>query len=160
MREMQDRDSGLGAERRHPAGNTMTIASKSTSPSRAASHRHREAGLSLIGWLFVIVIAGLVALAAFRVVPAYVECAQVGSALDNIKKDAKTKSVGTLRTELSNQLMIDSNSGVDLSAFKFKRDGNKLTISINKPIEAPWLGNLGFVVHCHHSITVTRASGY
>ncbi len=119
----------------------------------------REAGLSLISWLIVIVVVGLIVFAAFRVVPAYIESARIGSALASIKQDARTKSVGELRTELSNQLMIDSLGNLDVNQFKFTRNGERLTISIDKPIEKSWIGNLGFVIHSHHSITVTRENG-
>ncbi|MGH8161003.1 MAG: DUF4845 domain-containing protein [Gammaproteobacteria bacterium] len=119
----------------------------------------REAGLSLISWLIVIVIAGLIVFAAFRVVPAYIESARLGSALASIRQDARTKSVGALRTKLSNQLMIDSLGDVNLDNFKFTRNGNQLTISIDQPIQKSWIGNLGFVIHSRHSITVTRGDG-
>jgi hypothetical protein len=120
----------------------------------------RQAGLSLIGWLLVLVIAGALVLAAFRVVPAYIESARLGSALNSVKKDAKTESVGTLRRKISSQLTMDSVEGVSVDAFKFVRDGDRLTISIEVPIKRRYIGNLGFVVQSKHSITVTRKDGY
>ncbi len=115
--------------------------------------------MSTVSWLLVIVLAGLIALAAFRVVPAYIESARLGSALDGIKKDARTKSINALRAEIANQLTIDS-LDVNPDAFSFARDGDRLTISVDQDIKKSYIGNLGFVVHSHHSITVTRANGY
>lgn len=120
----------------------------------------RQGGLSLIGWLLVLVIAGLLALAAFRVVPAYIECARIGSALDSIKQDAKTEPIGSLRSKITMQLTMDSVSDFDVDAFKFVHHGDKLTISVDEPIRRSYIGNLGFVVECEHSITVTRKDGY
>ncbi len=116
----------------------------------------REAGLSLISWLFIIALVVVILYAAFRVVPAYIECARLGSILDSIRNDARTKSIPQLRTELANQLVINSSSDIELDDFKFVRDGDRLTISINESLQRSWIGNLGFVVHCRHSITVTR----
>lgn len=118
----------------------------------------REAGLSLVSWLFIILLAGLLAFAAFRIVPAYIECAKLDSILSALRTDARTKSIPELRTELSNQLTINSLGDVDLNDFRFTRDGDRLTISIDEPIERSWIANLGFVIHCRHSITVTRGS--
>ncbi|MGH8272364.1 MAG: DUF4845 domain-containing protein, partial [Gammaproteobacteria bacterium] len=122
------------------------------------SARNGQAGLSLISWLIIIVFAALVMFAIFRVVPAYIECARLGSALDSIRNDARTQSISQLRTKLSNQLMIDSASDISVEDFQFTQDNGKLTISIDEPIERSWIGNLGFVVHCRCSITVTRVN--
>jgi len=121
---------------------------------------HRQDGLSLIGWLLVLIVAAAIVLAAFRVVPAYIESARLGSALGSVKKDAQTDSIGTLRRKISSQLTMDSVEGVSVDDFKFERDGDQLTISIDVPIRRSYIGNLGFVVESKHSITVTRKDGY
>ncbi|MDN5863605.1 MAG: DUF4845 domain-containing protein [Gammaproteobacteria bacterium] len=126
-------------------------------PARPVS---KQSGLTLISWLLVIILAGILALAAFRIVPAYIECARIGSALESLKEPAKTESINSLRTKLSGQLTINSLRGVELKEFKFEMKDGKLTISIDKAIRTPFIGSLGFVIQCKHSITVPRDRAY
>lgn len=128
--------------------------------SGRAAPADRQAGLSVISWLLVIILAGLLALAAFRVIPAYIECARVGSALESLKKPALTQGMGALKPKLAMQLTMDSVTDIQVEDFKFVRHGKQLTISIDAPIRVSYIGNLGFVVQCDHSITVTRKRAY
>lgn len=119
----------------------------------------RERGLTLIAWLGVVIIAGVFILAAVRLVPAYVEYGEIGATLNSVRDTARTASLAEVRNRLANQLSLNSLDDVNPNEFKFTVVGDKLTISIDHPIRTPFIANLGFVVHCRRSITVTRVEG-
>lgn len=119
----------------------------------------RQRGMTLIAWLIVLVVAGLFVLAAVRLVPAYIEYGEIGSTLNSVRDTARTGSLAQVRNRLANQLSLNSLDDVNANEFKFTLTGDQLTISIDHPIETPFIANLGFVVHCRHSITVTRTDG-
>lgn len=119
----------------------------------------RQRGISLLGWLLLVVLVGVWVYAAFQLVPAYIENAELGSILSAVKTDARTASLQTIQRDIADQLTINSISDVTTSEFKFAIQGDQLTISINHPIEKSFIDNLYFVLHCRHSITVTRSAG-
>lgn len=116
----------------------------------------REAGITLIGGVLVVLIAGVLVLAAARIVPAYIEAGEISSVLSSMKTDARTQSISKLRGELIEQLTMNSINDVALSDFEFTEQDGQLTISIHHPIEKSFIGNLNFLVDYKHSITVTR----
>lgn len=119
-----------------------------------------QRGLTLITWLLLLVIAGIFVLAAVRLVPAYVEDGELGSTLNSVRDTARTAPLIKIRDKIENQLSLNSlDEEVNIDEFKFALSGDKLTISIDHPIETPFIANLGFVVHARHSITVTRVAG-
>jgi len=119
----------------------------------------RQGGLSLIGWLLLLALVGGWAYAAVRVVPAYIEDGEIATSLKGVKSDARTMPLRDIQRELVGQLTINSIDDVDADEFKFSMNGDQLTISIDHPIEKTFIGNLSFVVHSRHSITVTRGAG-
>lgn len=119
----------------------------------------RQRGLSLIGWLLLLVLVGGWVYAAVRVVPAYIEDGEIATSLKGVKSDARTMSLRDIQRELVGQLTINSIDDVNADEFKFTMNGDRLTISIDHPIEKKLFGNLSFVVHSRHSITVTRGAG-
>ena len=119
----------------------------------------RQRGVSLLGWLLLVVLVGVWVYAAFQLVPAYIENAELGSVLSAVKTDASTASLQTIQRDIADQLTINSISDVTTNEFKFAIHGDQLTISINHPIQKSFIDNLFFVLHCRHSITVTRSAG-
>lgn len=119
----------------------------------------RQRGLSLIGWLLLLVLVGGWAYAAVRVVPAYIEDGEIATSLKGVKSDARTMPLRDIQRELVGQLTINSIDDVNASEFKFTMNGDQLTISIDHPIYKSFIANLGFVVYSRHSITVTRSAG-
>lgn len=126
---------------------------------RQRTGARQQQGISLIGWLLLLILVGGWGYAAFQVVPAYIESAELGSILNAIKPDAKTASLATIQRDIASQLTINSINDVTTREFKFSMTGNKLTISVDHPIEKQFIGNLAFVLHSRHSITVTRNAG-
>lgn len=116
----------------------------------------RQAGITLIGGILVLVVAGILVLAAARIVPAYLEAGEIGSVMNSMRDDARTKPLYDLRDELVNRLQLNSLNDVTLSDFTFSENGEQLTLSVSHDIQKSFIGNLGFVVHYRHSITVTR----
>jgi hypothetical protein len=126
---------------------------------RTPCGKGRQRGISLIGWLILLILVGGWVYGAIRVVPAYIEDGEIGTTLKGVRNDARTLPIQDIQRELVDQLNINSIDDVKVSEFKFTEDGGKLTISINHPIEKSFIGNLSFVIHSRHSITVTRGGG-
>ncbi len=123
---------------------------------RTPCSKGRQRGISLIGWLILLVLVGGWAYSAIRLIPAYIEDGEIATTLKGVKHDARTLSIPDIQRELVDQLNINSIDDVKVSEFKFTESGGQLTISIDHPIKKTLVGNLSFVVNSRHSITVTR----
>lgn len=126
------------------------------SRDRTPCSKGRQRGISLIGWILLLILVGGWAYSAIRLIPAYIEDGEIATTLKGVKHDARTLPISGIQRELADQLNINSIDDVNISEFKFTENGDRLTISINHPIEKTLIGNLSFVVNSRHSITVTR----
>lgn len=126
------------------------------SKDRTPCGKARQGGMSLIGWLLLLILVGGWAYSAIRLIPAYIEDGEIATTLKGVKNDARTLSITAIQRELVDQLNINSIDDVNSNEFKFTQNGDQLTISIDHPIKKTLIGNLSFVVDSHHSITVTR----
>lgn len=120
--------------------------------------RKRERGMTLIGLLLVLLMAGILVFIAIRLAPIYIQAFNIKASLDALRPDAATQPIEKLRTELVNQIIINSIKGVRFSDYVFTRRGNKLTISISHNIKGTFIDNLDFVLRYKYAITVTRRS--
>ncbi|HEX5314003.1 MAG TPA: DUF4845 domain-containing protein, partial [Gammaproteobacteria bacterium] len=116
----------------------------------------RQAGITLIGGILVLIIAGILVLAAVKIVPLYFEAAKLGSVMKSVGESARGDPLGDLRGRLAEQLTINSIDDVPLNQFRFSSQGDQLVISLDHDLKATFIGNLGFVVHYRHSVTVSR----
>lgn len=96
---------------------------------------YRKNGLSLVGFMFVIVIVALVAVLGMKVVPTVVEFMAVKKAIVN------AKAAGTTAAEIQNSFdrqrttnYIDSVTGKDLEITR-TADGLEVSIAYQKKIE-------------------------
>lgn len=96
---------------------------------------HRKRGLSLVGFMFVIVIVALLAVLGMKVVPTVVEFMAVKKAIVN------AKAAGTTAIEIQNSFerqrsanYIESVTGKDLEVIRTS-DGFEVSVSYQKKIE-------------------------
>lgn len=116
----------------------------------------RQRGMTLISAIVLLIMVGILVLAAARLVPIYIRAFNIGASLDAIRSEATTQTIPRLHTDLNNQLMINGLSNLRAADFRFIRHGNELTISISRQLRGGFIANLDFMLLYHHSITVTR----
>jgi hypothetical protein len=97
--------------------------------------KHQENGLSLVGFMFVIVVVALLAVLGMKVVPTVVEFMAVKKAIVN------AKAAGTTAVEIQNAFdrqkssnYIDSVNGKDLEITR-TGDGFEVAVAYQKKIE-------------------------
>ncbi|MGH8427041.1 MAG: DUF4845 domain-containing protein [Gammaproteobacteria bacterium] len=114
----------------------------------------REAGITLIGGILILIIAGVLVLALARIAPLYFETFKITSAMDALRDNAQNNPIQNLRAELSQQLTMNSIDDVPVDQFKFTSNGGQLIVSLDHNLKTSYIGNLGFVVHYQHSVTI------
>lgn len=101
-------------------------------------------GLSMIGFLFVIVILGFVVVALFKLIPAYVEYFSIRNALTAMARDSELRNANpqAIRAAFARRVQIDDIKSVEPSDIDIEKDGDRLVLSTSYSKRVPMVGHL------------------
>ena len=120
-------------------------------------------GITLIGFVILLLVAGFFAYLAMRLVPMYVEYFGVLKAMDQLRQDPRSASMGLaeVRGELSlkfNTQYVDETS-VTPQSISLKKEGGASTVRINYEKRVPFIYNIDLVGTFDKSINLSGAGG-
>lgn len=100
-------------------------------------------GLSMIGFLFVIVIGGFLVVMLFKLVPAYVEYFSIKNALSAMARDSELQNATpqTIRSAFARRAQIDDFKAVEPSDIEIEKDGGNLVLSTSYSKRVPLIGH-------------------
>ncbi|HEU4665278.1 MAG TPA: DUF4845 domain-containing protein, partial [Dokdonella sp.] len=103
--------------------------------------RRKVEGITLIGFVILLLVAGFFAYMAMRLIPMYTEYFGVLKALDQLKQDPRSANMGLteVRAELSlkfNTQYVDDTS-VPPQAISLKKEGGASTVRVNYEKRVP-----------------------
>lgn len=114
--------------------------------------RMYQRGLSPLGWLLVILLAGFALLCAFRIAPPYFDNIYVGDALkslvelenpntgfDNVTND-------DIRRQIENYFIINNVRGEVTKNIEIERTRRKFFVNINYEVRVPLIYNIDVVM--------------
>lgn len=112
--------------------------------------RHRQRGITLLGWLILLVPVAVVVYAGIRLTPVYLNYMRVARSLDetasSFSGDSAAVSTQEIRTSLAKRFDVDS---IDFPAVKdvtIARDGSSWLIEAKYEDVAPLFSNVSLVV--------------
>ncbi|MGA7298650.1 MAG: DUF4845 domain-containing protein [Rhodanobacteraceae bacterium] len=126
--------------------------------------RNRQGGMTLIGFIFILIIAGFFALMAMRLVPAYIEYFGVVKSMKALAEEPgiAQKPLGEIRRDLnfkaSFQYVDDStlNNGQAVRVDRSKGKSN-LVVDYNKKIH--FVYNISFLLHFSKTVPLSGNVG-
>lgn len=113
-----------------------------------------QAGLSMIGFLFVVVVVLVVALLAFRTIPAYIEYFTIQKALDNALREAQDPTLNNVRRAMERKLNADYADAVTARDVEVTRNGNQIVASVSWQKKLPLVYNASLLLE--FDATATR----
>lgn len=119
--------------------------------------RNRQSGMTLIGFLVLAIVVGIVGLAVLKIVPLYLERMKIDAVLVDVEQELAIggNSVQTIRNALNNRLYIEAVT-VEASEMDIKREGEGYTVRIDKQLREPFLADLWFVLMIERQIEIAR----
>jgi hypothetical protein len=109
--------------------------------------RHRQRGITFIGWLFLLVPVAIVAYAGIRVAPLYLNYMRVEHSLQQIAQDARADgSTQAIRTAIEKRFDIESIEYPDPKDIEVRRDGTVWVIEAKYDETAPLFANLSLIL--------------
>jgi hypothetical protein len=120
------------------------------------SMRSKQTGVTLIGWIILLVPIAICGYAALRVAPVYLNYMKVARTLDKVKSELKGSDVGlpAIQVAIANHFNIESVEYPDLKDIKIKRDGRGWVIDAAYDDQAPLFANVFILVAFDKSVTL------
>jgi len=119
--------------------------------------RSKQAGVTFIGWIILLVPLAICAYAGIRLAPVYLNYMKVARTLEQVKSEFKDSDAGTsgaIQTAVRKHLDVESVDYPELKDFKITRNGKVWTVSAAYDDQAPLFSNIFILVSFDKSVTL------
>jgi len=118
--------------------------------------RRGQQGLTLIGFMLVLIVAGCVAYLAMRVVPMYLEYFQVVKAMEGVAQEPgiETMDPERIHINLGKRFNIGYVESIDHKDVKIIRDTNGMRLSVAYDVRKPVVSNIDLIAHFEKIVNV------
>ena len=118
----------------------------------------RQRGLSFVGWIAIVGIAGLLIVSFFKVFPIYSENFTIQTVLKGLKDDQKidVKSKRAIWVAIEKRLHINGVSSIKREHLNIERKDGKTTVTIAYETKHPYIGDLFIGGNFSESVVIER----
>ncbi|HVY65015.1 MAG TPA: DUF4845 domain-containing protein [Gammaproteobacteria bacterium] len=119
--------------------------------------RHRQTGITALGFLILATLFGVVGLGAIKVVPMYIKNMRMNTILDEIQKELNGQGANpaTIRVALAKRFAVeDINMDVDKIQIAQSKDGYALRVAYEN--RAPYVADIYLVVAYNKQVEIRR----
>ncbi len=124
----------------------------------AAPARRRQAGMTVIGFLFLAALFGVVALGGIKLFPLYYQNVRLGTVMDDLRRDLSgsgSVTPQTIRRELDSRFSVEGVS-IPRDSVNIMQTANGYELSIAHEGRAPYLGNVWLLVEFEKQVEIRR----
>lgn len=121
-------------------------------------HPGREAGMTTLGFMILAVFVGLIAFAAIRLTPVYLNYMKVSGVLEGVYKefDGQNPSRGAIRLSIARRFDVESVSVINAKDITVTADNAGFVVAATYDHTTPFIGNINFSVHFDKQVLVRR----
>jgi len=119
--------------------------------------RTKQSGVTLIGWIVLLIPVAICFYAGIRVMPVYLNYMKVSKTLEQVKSEFKGGDTGnatTIRTAVEKHLNIESVDYPDIKDIKITREGKSWVVSAAYDDQAPLFANVFILMTFDKSVTL------
>jgi len=111
---------------------------------RLTNSRHRQKGISSVGWIAVVGIFGFLLITFFKVFPMYYDSYKVKSAMEALSLDTSVdaKSKREIWQSLNKRLYINEVKNITRENVTMERKDGKTTVTVSYEARDDYVGNL------------------
>ena len=113
-----------------------------------------QRGMTFIGGLIIAALVGVIAYAALRLVPVYLEYQKVAGAFKQLEVDYATGGAneGEVRRTLERRFDIDDVTSITPQEVVIRREGGLLEVTAEYSATAPFISNISFLVDFERTV--------
>lgn len=124
----------------------------------------KQRGLTLIGFIFILIIAAFFALMAMRLVPSYIEYFGVVKSMKSLaaEPNSANKSMADIRGELNFKASfqyVDDSTLSGRQAVRVDRTNGKSNLVVDYNKKVPFLYNISFLLHFSKTVALSGGPG-
>lgn len=124
----------------------------------------KQYGITLIGFVIVLIVVGFFAYAAMKLVPVYTEYLSVVKSMKSVQNDAGIQTMGIeeIRRKLSpifDVQYVDEND-VPLSAVTLITSNGQRSLNVTYSVDKPFIYNIDLLVHFNYTIDLSKGATY
>lgn len=109
--------------------------------------RESQKGMTMIGWILVAFIAGVIVMACIKLFPVYMESYTVSSVMESVATDPDVgSSAESVRRALTRRMQVDNISAVSLGDFKIEQVDGRQMLVVSYEHRVDFVANIDFVV--------------
>lgn len=118
--------------------------------------RNHQQGMTFIGLLCVLALAGLVVYAGIRLAPLYLNYLKIARTMDSVATEVKgdNPDPGEIRAAIDRHFTIEDPTGVAVKDFEITKDDGRVQIHIAYDDPVPYIGNISLSAHFEKTVTV------
>lgn len=116
--------------------------------------KSKQTGITLIGFLIVLMVVSFFGYMAMKLVPAYTEFMGVSKAMSQLASEGTARTPGEVKTALMKKLDFQyvSDDTITPQDISFKRNGNATQLNVSYDKRIPFMYNVDFLVHFEKSV--------
>ena len=119
--------------------------------------RYSQQGVTMVGWLIIIMFVMMVGVAVMRLYPLYYDHYLVKDSVEILLKDksiSKNMSEENVRKQLNKQFVVNNITDIDPNTLKVEKKGGKIMLHMEYEARAPFIYNIDFAVRFNDSWVV------
>ena len=116
----------------------------------------RQRGISFIGFIVVLAVAGFFLFLGMKIGPTYIEYYSIRNAVNKVAAEAESADPLSIRQAMDRQMTIDYAYSYKPEFVRVVREGNELNLVLNYEIRKPLIYNLDFVAKFQHSAPIRQ----
>lgn len=124
--------------------------------------RTKQRGVTLIGWIVLLIPVAIVFYAGIRLAPVYLNYMKVARTLEQVKSEYKggdAASQTLIRSSIEKHFNIESVDYPTISDVKITRDGRTWVVQAAYDDQAPLFSNVFILVTFDKTVTLSGGSG-
>ncbi len=116
----------------------------------------KTSGMTLLGFIFMMMIVGLFAYAGFKLVPAYLEFSSVKDSMKTLKAQwgGRGSSPAQIKRDLDKIFYTSYVESVKPQHIKITRGNGGYVVTVKYDKREPFIGNLDFLMHFQHQVVL------
>jgi hypothetical protein len=121
-------------------------------------HKRKQSGITLIGFLLLAAVFGVVGLAGLKIIPLYLEKMSIGTVLNDLKDELATGGNNALgiRRALDSRFYVENLDQLQNNEINIKREGEGFSVVVNREKRVLFLPDLYFVLVINEQVEIAR----
>jgi len=121
--------------------------------------KSRQSGITLIGFVIVLLVLGFFAFMAMKLVPSYIEFFGVKKAMSQVATSGSAQDLDSIRRDLIFKMGFQyvDDATIQPKDITLDRAGNGATLKIAYDKKIPFLYNIDFLLHFSNAVQLRNA---